>query len=64
MNQEFDLAVSEIRNEPIADSVVEAAAARAKESDAWSYHEVATNHMVASNRPDELAAILLDLTPP
>jgi hypothetical protein len=28
MNQEFDLAVSEIRNEPIADSVVEAAAAR------------------------------------
>jgi FecR protein len=28
MNQEFDLAVSEIRNEPIADSVVEAAAER------------------------------------
>ncbi len=28
MNQEFDLAVSEIRNETIADSVVEAAAAR------------------------------------
>ncbi len=28
MNQEFDLAVSEIRNEPIADSLVEAAAER------------------------------------
>jgi pimeloyl-ACP methyl ester carboxylesterase len=40
-------------------AVFDAAAARARSSDAWSYHEVATNHMVASNRPDELAAILL-----
>jgi len=41
--------------------VFEAAAARAQASDAWSYHEIATNHMVPSNRPDELAKILLDL---
>ncbi|HEV7535835.1 MAG TPA: alpha/beta hydrolase, partial [Acidimicrobiia bacterium] len=40
-------------------AVFDAAATRARTSDAWSYHEVATNHMVASNRPDELAAILL-----
>ena len=41
----------------------DAAAARARSSDAWSYHEVATNHMVPSNRPEELAAILFGLTP-
>lgn len=34
------------------------AARRAKESPAWRYHEVATNHMVANNRPEELAKIL------
>ncbi len=39
----------------------DAAAAHAKASDAWRYEEIATNHMVASNRPDELAAILLTL---
>ena len=38
-----------------------AAAARAQSSPAWSYREIATNHMVASNRPHELAAILLEL---
>jgi hypothetical protein len=42
-------------------AVFEAAAARARTSDAWSYHEIATNHMVPSNRPDELATILLEL---
>jgi pimeloyl-ACP methyl ester carboxylesterase len=42
-------------------AVFDAAAARAKGSDAWSYREIATNHMVPSNRPDELVAILLDL---
>ena len=42
-------------------AVFEAAAARAQTSDVWSYHEIATNHMVPSNRPDELAAILLEL---
>jgi pimeloyl-ACP methyl ester carboxylesterase len=38
-----------------------AAADRVRESPAWSYVEVATNHMVASNRPAELAEILLRL---
>jgi pimeloyl-ACP methyl ester carboxylesterase len=37
------------------------AAARAKASAAWSYHEIATNHMVPNNRPQELADILLTL---
>lgn len=39
----------------------DAAARRARESSAWRYHEVATNHMVASNRPQELAALLREL---
>jgi pimeloyl-ACP methyl ester carboxylesterase len=38
-----------------------AAADRAKESDRWRYFEIDTTPMVASNRPDELAAILLQL---
>jgi pimeloyl-ACP methyl ester carboxylesterase len=38
------------------------AADRAKASPAWGYHEIATNHMVASNRPEELTRLLLDLT--
>jgi pimeloyl-ACP methyl ester carboxylesterase len=37
------------------------AADRAKASPAWSYHEIATNHMIPSNRPEELAEILLKL---
>ncbi len=37
------------------------AARHAQASADWRYHEIATNHMVANNRPDELAAILLDL---
>jgi pimeloyl-ACP methyl ester carboxylesterase len=37
------------------------AADRAKASPAWRYHEIATNHMVASNRPEELTRLLLDL---
>lgn len=35
-----------------------AAARRAETSDRWRYYEIATNHMVAANRPEELAAIL------
>jgi pimeloyl-ACP methyl ester carboxylesterase len=38
-----------------------AAADHAKASPAWSYHEIATNHMVPNNRPEELAQILLTL---
>jgi len=34
------------------------AARHAKSSPAWRYHEIATNHMVANNRPEELARIL------
>jgi pimeloyl-ACP methyl ester carboxylesterase len=37
------------------------AAARAKASPAWNYREIATSHMVASNRPEELAEMLLEL---
>jgi pimeloyl-ACP methyl ester carboxylesterase len=44
-------------------AVFDAAAARARSSEAWSYFEVATNHMVPSNRPAELTEILLGLTP-
>jgi hypothetical protein len=43
------------------DVVFRAAAERARSSPAWRYREVASNHMVASNRPDELAALLLGL---
>jgi pimeloyl-ACP methyl ester carboxylesterase len=39
----------------------DAAAARARSSDAWHYHEVATNHMIPNNRPDELADLLLKM---
>jgi pimeloyl-ACP methyl ester carboxylesterase len=39
-----------------------AAADRAKASPAWRYHEIATNHMVANNKPEELAQILADIT--
>jgi hypothetical protein len=39
-----------------------AAADRAKASPAWNYHEIATNHMVPNNRPEELAQILLKLS--
>ena len=42
-------------------TVFDAAAARARDSSAWQYREIATNHMVASNRPVELAQLLLEL---
>jgi len=38
-----------------------AAADRARRSPAWRYREIDTNHMVASNRPDALAKLLLEL---
>ncbi|HKY14303.1 MAG TPA: alpha/beta hydrolase [Microthrixaceae bacterium] len=34
---------------------------RAKASPAWRYRELSTTHIVPSNRPDELTAILLEL---
>jgi pimeloyl-ACP methyl ester carboxylesterase len=42
-------------------AVFDAAAARARNSAAWQYHEIATNHMIPNNRPKELAALLLPL---
>jgi pimeloyl-ACP methyl ester carboxylesterase len=38
-----------------------AAAERAKASPKWSYREIATNHMIPNNRPEELAGMLLEL---
>jgi pimeloyl-ACP methyl ester carboxylesterase len=38
-----------------------AAADRVRQSPAWSYREIATNHMIPSNRPEELAALLLEV---
>ena len=39
-----------------------AAADRARESPAWRYREIATNHMIPSNRRAELMDLLLELT--
>ena len=39
-----------------------AAADRARRSSAWRYREIATGHMIASNRPGDLARLLLELT--
>jgi pimeloyl-ACP methyl ester carboxylesterase len=39
----------------------ETPARRARESPAWRYHEIATNHMVPENRPAELAGLLRTL---
>lgn len=44
-----------------ADSAFWTAARHAEASPAWAYHEIATNHMVPMNRPQELADILLDI---
>lgn len=37
------------------------AADQVKSSPAWRYREIATNHLIPINRPDELAQILLEL---
>ncbi|MGH3300917.1 MAG: alpha/beta fold hydrolase [Streptosporangiaceae bacterium] len=39
-----------------------AAAERAQSSPAWNYREIATDHLVPLNRPDELAGMLLELS--
>jgi pimeloyl-ACP methyl ester carboxylesterase len=38
------------------------AADHAKASPSWRYREIATTHMIASNRPHELAQLLLELS--
>ena len=45
----------------IEDEAFWRAARHAKDSLAWRYYEIATTHMVASNRPEELARILADI---
>jgi pimeloyl-ACP methyl ester carboxylesterase len=47
-------------NDP-GEAVFRATAARCQSSPAWSYREIASNHMVPVNRPQELADLLLDL---
>lgn len=42
-------------------AVFDAAAERARSSGDWRYREIATNHMLASNRPEELAFLLREL---
>lgn len=42
----------------------EAAAAHARSSGAWHCHEIASNHMLASNRPAELAELLVRCSQP
>ncbi|MBJ7451410.1 MAG: alpha/beta fold hydrolase [Blastococcus sp.] len=44
-----------------ANPAFDTAAARARDSEAWLYHEIATTHLVPQNRPEELARLLLDL---
>ena len=53
-------ATADVADAPGA-AVFDAAASHARTSPAWRYHGIATNHMIAQNRPDELVAILLDL---
>jgi pimeloyl-ACP methyl ester carboxylesterase len=50
-------ATADVADAPGA-TVFEAAAAHARSSDRWHHHEIATNHMVPSNRPVELADLL------
>jgi pimeloyl-ACP methyl ester carboxylesterase len=38
------------------------AADQARRSPAWRYREIPTNHMILSNRPDDLVRLLLELT--
>jgi len=45
-----------------ADSGFWQAARRAQASERWSYHEIATNHMIPTTHPADLAAILSDLS--
>jgi pimeloyl-ACP methyl ester carboxylesterase len=53
-------AVADAPDAPAA-AAFDAAARRARSSDAWNYREIATNHVVASNRPAELSDLLIAL---
>jgi pimeloyl-ACP methyl ester carboxylesterase len=64
--EEYDVGLTYIRasaekpGAPGSDAFDEAAR-RAASSPRWRHHEIATNHMVASNRPRELTDLLLAL---
>jgi pimeloyl-ACP methyl ester carboxylesterase len=62
-DNEFGLTYIKATNDPseAPDSVFWQAGRHAKSSTRWTYHEIATNHMVLSNRPSELAEVLLAL---
>lgn len=47
--------------EDVTGGAFTAAAQRARTSAAWRYREIDTTHLVPQNRPDELAALLLEL---
>jgi hypothetical protein len=49
------------RPRPEAGGAFWVAAPRAKNSPAWCYRDVASNHMIPNNRPEELAGLLLEL---
>jgi pimeloyl-ACP methyl ester carboxylesterase len=51
-------AVADAADAPSA-AAFAAAARHARSSRAWNYREIATNHMVASNRPAELSRLLI-----
>ena len=51
------------RSDP-SEPVFRETARRAQESPAWRYFEIPTNHMVASNRPRELAELLQRIADP
>ena len=53
-------ATAEPRDSPGGQAFWEAAE-RAQASPRWRYHEIATTHMVASNRPGELAQLLVEI---
>ena len=53
-------ASAEPRTEPL--SAFWAAADRVKDSPAWRYRELATTHMIPSNRPGDLTRLLSELT--
>jgi len=54
-------AISDASDAP-GTTAFEAAAGHARSSPNWVYREMATNHMVPVNRPQELADLLLELT--
>ncbi len=45
----------------LGESAFAATAERARRSERWRVHEIATNHMVPANRPAELVDLLLEL---